>query len=103
MSATAAIVRTGVAELEDATTGVLNWALGLLDTLARGSLIASGIAIAFGVVLLVSGSSRAVGTLFGGIAGVAISTIALSGGIDWMIDTAQTTAVATSTGSGTAP
>lgn len=95
--------RADLTELEGTATGVLDSALGLLDTLARGTLIASGIAIAFGVVLLVSGSSRAVGTLFGGIAGVAISTIALSGGIDWMIDTAQTTAVATSTGSGTAP
>lgn len=95
--------RADLTELEGTATGVLDSALGLLDMLARGTLIASGIAIAFGVVLLVSGSSRAVGTLFGGIAGVAISTIALSGGIDWMIDTAQTTAVATSTGSGTAP
>ncbi|WP_328813502.1 hypothetical protein [Rhodococcus sp. NBC_00297] len=98
-----AIVRMGLAELEDATTDVLNSALGLLDTIARGTLIASGIAIAFGIILLASGSSRALGTLLSGICGLAICAVALSGGTDWMIDSAQTTAVATSTDGSTAP
>ena len=97
------MVHMVLAELEDATTGVLNSGLELLDTLARGTLIASGIAIAFGMILLASGSSRAMGTLLGGICGFAISAVALSGGTDWMIDSAQPTAVATSPDGSTAP
>ena len=57
----------------------------LLELLARGALIVSAIGIAVGVVMLVSGSSRAVGTILGSVTGVVLATVGLSGGIDWII------------------
>lgn len=75
----------GVDELNETATGAFDSAVSLLELLARGALIVSAIGIAVGVVMLVSGSSRAIGTILGSVTGVVLATVGLSGGIDWII------------------
>lgn len=85
----------GVGELNDTVTGAFDSAVSLLELLARGTLIVSAIGIAVGVVMLVSGSSRAVGTILGSVTGVVLATVGLSRGIDWIIGHATTAGIGT--------
>lgn len=86
---------SGVDELNDTVTGAFDSAVSLLELLARGALVVSAIGIAVGVVMLVSGSSRAVGTILGSVTGVVLATVGLSGGIDWIIGHATTAGIGT--------
>ena len=94
-AATSAHTAAGVDELNDTVTGAVDSAVSLLELLARGALIVSAIGIAVGVVMLVSGSSRAVGTILGSVTGVVLATVGLSGGIDWIIGHASLAGVGT--------
>ena len=93
--ATSVQAAAGVDELNDTVTGAFDSAVSLLELLARGALIVSAIGIAVGVVMLVSGSSRAVGTILGSVTGVVLATVGLSGGIDWIIGHASLAGVGT--------